>query len=647
MTGLTSVEQFEPGARLGAYRLERLIGIGGFAQVWLALEEGPHGFAKRVALKIIGGRKKAIASLINEARVGGQLRHPNIVDIYRIAEEGDVWYVAMEYVEGGDLAGLLLRVREAGLLFPPSVVTEVGLRIARALHYAHNARDHGGQPLDLVHRDLKPANVLVSREGEVKVTDFGIAKAAVSLDTTGAGQLKGTPCYMAPEVLGGERVFRPRVDLFALGAMLWEMTTGDRLFGVGSAVSMAAHVMFGDAHRDAGRVEPLFPELVPLLRSLLQRAPERRTQSAGEVVDELRAIADRLDAPGDLALYLRLLDIGVLPRTSRSDRAGTLTLPETGDRSWSRLFQLVRGEQIAMQDTISWEADTGGAEQVPGRVPPAEALPHDPSGLGAALVPTEVPEIEDTVSISALRGVTELPGATAPSAAGAPRSPAAPKQRRRRLAGLALALVLVGGAAVGLQSTDRAPPEVAVAGEPASIAAARVAPVEAAVEPETPPPSSPEPGPADAEQPPEPRPAATPALAEATPDRQPEQAPRPAPTPTAEPPTSAPAPPEPDPTVIPAVTPVVSGDDRACLVFRSTPPGVPVSLDGVSTGLLSRSGDRSRRSVSEGRVTVQMLHPGGSADAVVEARGGTRYVVHCSLVEPVGCSVLEATGGCR
>ena len=676
--GAPAVSGLSAGARLGPYRLVRPLGQGGFANVWAAIEEGPHGFSKRLALKVLRKSRddsdKAWATLVNEARVGGQLRHPNLVDIYRIEEHDGTWVIAMELIEGRDLGHLLKQLRRAGLTLPPSVVTEVGLQVARALEYAHAARDDADNPLQLVHRDLKPANVLVSDSGAVKVADFGIAKAATNMESTTAGQLKGTPYYMAPEVWAGERDFLPRIDLFALGVMLWEMTMGERLFSGETPGAMAAQALFGDASQEASRVSSSFPSLEPLLTKLLQRDPELRTQTATEVVQELRKVAGSVEAPGGLSLYLKLLDVGLAEPEDRDEAASArLPMPETVDGSWTQLYRLVRGDELpSMAETRDF-ATAGPAGT--GRLIELRA-----AGANSRWAPSQSPleSVGETTSISQLRQANELPSSLrqpltpANGAAGdgtvGPTRVARPKRRRPAprptravwIAAVGLFVLLVGGtlAIVGPQLAPG--PEAAEPEAAAAMVADLAMPAELDL-------SAPEPEPVVAEARPAPpvrenenenRSAGraggrvTPEAARPKDGRQdgahneieneietaieasPPSPAAPEPKPAAEPP------PQPVAEAAPAPKPAAaapSGD--GCLTFQSTPPGADVTLDGQAAGLAR---NRGQRSVSPGSHTVAM----GGAKAPVYVEAGMAYVVHCSLVAGGGCTVKPA-GTCR
>ena len=211
-------------ADFGRFSLVDLLGEGGMGRVFRAVMTGPSGFRKDVALKVIRARDGEVdrSGLAEEARIGGLLKHPNIVDVYDYGEvHGHPW-ISMELVHGLDLMHALQRVRLA-----PAHTIEVGIAIAEGLHHAHELTVNG-EPALLVHRDLKPSNVLLTREGLVKVMDFGIAKVAGAVHKTATGVAKGTPAYMAPEQAAAEAVDR-RADLWALGAILYEMAAGEPL----------------------------------------------------------------------------------------------------------------------------------------------------------------------------------------------------------------------------------------------------------------------------------------------------------------------------------------------------------------------------------------------------------------------------------
>ena len=212
---------------IGPYQLVRPLGRGGMAEVHLAIAHGASGFERQVAIKTLApelaGDPELERALIREAVLGGALRHRNVVAVLGLGVDEGSYYVVLEYVDGNDLA----RHLDGPLAEPLAlhVVHELSLGLA----HLHAARDARNLPLHIVHRDVSPANVLVSTTGDVKLGDFGIAKATSLADRTAAGVRKGRYCYMAPEQLAGEPV-TAAADQFGLGATLVELVTGARPF---------------------------------------------------------------------------------------------------------------------------------------------------------------------------------------------------------------------------------------------------------------------------------------------------------------------------------------------------------------------------------------------------------------------------------
>jgi tRNA A-37 threonylcarbamoyl transferase component Bud32 len=297
---LDLLEDGDLPVEFGRYRLLRVLGEGGMARVFEAELGGAEGFRKAVALKVVRGNETRRdpglrRALVREARLGGLLRHPGIVDTYDFGEHDGQVYIAMELVRGQPLDDLL---RARGSL-PGDLVVHVARRVAEALEHAHAAED-GGEALHLVHRDLKPGNVLVGDDGSVKVADFGIAKAATLVGDTRTGETKGTPLYMSPEQLEGGAL-DGRSDLFALGAMIWEMALGERLHQAGSLPALVLATLRVDERlEEPGSLSPLeriVPGLGAVVAGCLRRDPAERYPSASAVVADLRAIEARLPPP--------------------------------------------------------------------------------------------------------------------------------------------------------------------------------------------------------------------------------------------------------------------------------------------------------------------------------------------------------------
>ncbi len=276
-----------------AFRLTGLLGEGGMARVFRAERLGRDGSRQVLALKVLrrdvgGPVEQVLRALKAEARLGRALQHANIVRTYDIDSVQGRPCIALELVDGVTLHRL---VRDGDCLTAEQIIG-VGVQIAGALHAAHNTLVDG-LPLGLVHRDLKPANVMLDRRGRVKLMDFGVAKAAQSGwngATTERGRVKGTPVYMAPEQARGLAV-DGRTDLFALGAILYELFSGQRLFEGRSIPSVLARVMCVEPllERDSAfqRMRRAHPGLAAVVASCLRLRPQDRPDGALQVAQAL------------------------------------------------------------------------------------------------------------------------------------------------------------------------------------------------------------------------------------------------------------------------------------------------------------------------------------------------------------------------
>ncbi len=239
--------------RLGRYQLIRKLATGGMAELFLARAEGPGGFEKTLALKRILPQLAAdpsfVAMFLSEARLGSRLHHTNIVQIFDCGSAGGAYYLAMEYIDGPNLRGLVRCATGMGVPLPLEMCSWIIAEACEGLAFAHEFCDPATRkPQELVHRDVSLDNILVSREGAVKVVDFGIAKAADQAHRTQTGIIKGKLSYMAPEQLRAQCLDR-RVDVYALGVVFYELLTGRKPFDATTEASMARAILF----------EPLVP----------------------------------------------------------------------------------------------------------------------------------------------------------------------------------------------------------------------------------------------------------------------------------------------------------------------------------------------------------------------------------------------------
>ena len=298
--------------QFGRYQLVALLGEGGMARVYKAVLGGQMGFKKNVALKRISRsltkNEKIIRALINEARLGGRLHNKYIVETYEFDDVDGHWYMAMEYVDGWPMDVLLAACRENRHWMPASVGVEIFQATLRGLAYAHDLTEEDGTPLQLVHRDLKPGNVMISRSGDVKVMDFGIAKAETNLyKTTDADSTKGTPVYMSPEQVRAESLDK-RSDLFSMGSMLHELITLQVPFQGSNLGSIVAGILQTDLTEPLARVERRCPPLVPVVGKLMAKKPEDRYPDAQAVLADLRELRDQLPPGPTLADWLTDID---------------------------------------------------------------------------------------------------------------------------------------------------------------------------------------------------------------------------------------------------------------------------------------------------------------------------------------------------
>lgn len=221
--------------RFGKYTLIERLAVGGMAEVFLARVDGAAGFSKAIALKrilpAVSSDREFINMFTDEARIAGGLRHPHIGQVHEFGEVDGVHFLAMEYIAGKDLLQILDRCNELGKLIPFEMSCSILLDICEALDYAHHKCDPYGKPLGIVHRDCSPQNIFVSLEGEVKLIDFGIAKAKKRVARTVNGVLKGKVRYMSPEQVQGDPIVDRRSDVFVLGSVFYEMVTGTAAFG--------------------------------------------------------------------------------------------------------------------------------------------------------------------------------------------------------------------------------------------------------------------------------------------------------------------------------------------------------------------------------------------------------------------------------
>lgn len=287
--------------RLGPYLLLERLGHGGMAEVFRARAVGASGFEKHVAIKVLKTEHRGDAQLermlIEEAKLGATLSHRNLLSVHDLGVDEGVYYVRMDLVVGADLDAL----RRAGLPSVPLALL-IAEEIALALSYVHSLRDDKGLPLGLVHRDVSPSNVLVSRDGEVKLADFGIAKATKMSDKTAASIRRGKYAYMSPEQIAGAPL-SSRSDQFGFGVMLHELLMGERPYDGPSPLDTM------DRIKDAAPpdVSALDADLGAIVATCLAKDPDERFETAETLQRALFAARRLRDAAStlDLARWVR------------------------------------------------------------------------------------------------------------------------------------------------------------------------------------------------------------------------------------------------------------------------------------------------------------------------------------------------------
>jgi len=295
----------------GKYYLLERINVGGMAEVFRAKAFGVEGFERLVAVKRIlpniAEDKEFIRMFIEEAKLAVQLNHANIAQIFDLGVVDGAYYIALEHVHGRDLRGMFDRCRQLGEPMPVSQACFVVMKVCEGLDYAHNKRDQAGRELHLVHRDVSPQNVLVSFEGEVKLIDFGIAKAAGKGSKTQAGILKGKFGYMSPEQVRGIPIDR-RSDVFSCGIVLYELLTGERLFVGESDFSTLEKVRNVEILPPSTYNRRIPDELERIVLKALAKDPDERYANAIDLHDELQAFvytAGEFYSRKDLAAWMK------------------------------------------------------------------------------------------------------------------------------------------------------------------------------------------------------------------------------------------------------------------------------------------------------------------------------------------------------
>ncbi|MBA2664628.1 MAG: serine/threonine protein kinase [Bradymonadaceae bacterium] len=358
---------------LGRYELCRRIAAGGMGEIFVAKSRGAGGFEKTVIIKTIlphlAEEQEFVTKFLDEGRIVVNLTHGNIVPVFDMGEENGEYFIAMEYVPGRDLREVLRQLHEERRAMPVELALHITAELAKGLAYAHRKTDADGVPLGIVHRDVSPSNVLISREGEVKLIDFGIARATGKISKTMSGRIQGKCCYMSPEQAAGRPV-DARGDIFAAGVLLYELLTGCRPFEGDSDLETLEMVRVCAFDAPSILNHEVSDELDAIVARALAREPEQRYQS----IDELQiAVTQQLYGNGytvtsrDVATFLeQLFPKGVEPDVLRKARNSASSGPLDLDAALNlELDRLDRADATPSQGFVDPHLATAPALTTP------------------------------------------------------------------------------------------------------------------------------------------------------------------------------------------------------------------------------------------------------------------------------------------
>lgn len=282
------------------YRVVEKLESGGMAEVFRAESEGLQGFRKQVAIKRVlphlSSKKKFISMFLDEARLSAQLSHSNCVQVFDIGVGDNAFFIVMEFVDGANLKSIVEHIKKTGRDFPVEAAVYISLELCKGLSYAHELTDPNGIPLHIVHRDMSPPNVLITKNGEVKIVDFGLAKANSQLEKSEPGIIKGKFSYLSPEAAMGQEV-DARTDIFAVGIILWELLAGQRLFLGDTDFQTVKRVQAANVPAISGINKKVPQDLEKIIAKALARDPQQRYVTARDLGSDLTRFLFRFGVP--------------------------------------------------------------------------------------------------------------------------------------------------------------------------------------------------------------------------------------------------------------------------------------------------------------------------------------------------------------
>ena len=399
------------------YTITERVDAGGMAEVFRGVAESLQGFKKNVAIKRIlpnlTKNKKFVSMFLDEAKLSLFLQHANIVQVFDIGKTENSYFLVMEYVDGCNLKSLLDRLKQRGRRMEIPHAIYLMVEACKGLSYAHHAENpETTEPLHIVHRDISPPNILLSKMGEVKLVDFGLAKANSQIESTDPGVVKGKFSYLSPEAASGLEVDR-RADVFAVGILLWEMLTGRRLFYGDTDYQTVELVRQARIPSIAALNPDVEPELEAVVRKALARDPKDRYPEAADLGDALAQylFSRRMKVTArDIAALVRDVQMEAARRRSLApqesiidvliqDEMAKVTSLVDGDspQAGGQQMGATSLDPSAFVDTSGWAADFGFSPEPAAPVPAPHAhhrapMPPGPQAMAVAAGPEE--EIE-------------------------------------------------------------------------------------------------------------------------------------------------------------------------------------------------------------------------------------------------------------
>ncbi len=308
--------QAPPSGPMGQYYLLDRIAQGGMAEIYKGLSYDLHGIRRTVVIKKIlphiAAHREFIDMLVTEAKLAVQLTHGNIAQVYDLGKVGDDYFMVMEYVDGKTVSQIMRKAAQVGESIPVAIAAHIAAEAAAGLHYMHSRTDASGDPLNIIHRDVSPQNLMLTIGGTVKIIDFGIAKAATTIEITDVGVVKGKFAYMSPEQASGDPLDW-RTDIFSLAVVLFEMVTGRRLFKGKDNQETLRNVRRANVPRPSLYRPEVQDELDEIIIKGLSRSRMTRYQSAGVMRDDLLKFMHHAYPSfhnADVADYLKKLFLG-------------------------------------------------------------------------------------------------------------------------------------------------------------------------------------------------------------------------------------------------------------------------------------------------------------------------------------------------